>query len=65
MCQNGKSTMVVAKCSIHEKHVLVLWYYREEGGGHFFLCLGCVNVITLKQICDSKLVPFALTTYII
>jgi hypothetical protein len=65
LCQNGKSTMVVAKCSNHEKHVLVLWYYKEEGGGHFFPHLGYVNVISLKQICDSKLVPFALTMYIV
>ncbi len=65
MCQNGKSIMVVAKCSNHEKYVFVLWYYREEGGAHFFTSLGCVNVISLKQICDSKLVPFAITIYIV
>jgi hypothetical protein len=65
LCQNGKITMVVTKCSTHEKHVLVLWYYKEEGGGHFFPSLGCANVIALKQICDSKLVPFAPTAYIV
>jgi len=32
-------------------------YYREEGGG-LLSNLGCVNVVSPKQICDPKLILF-------
>jgi len=33
-----------------------------EEGGDLFLNLGCVSVMSPKQIHDIKLIPFALTT---
>jgi hypothetical protein len=39
-------------------------YYREEGGG-FLLNLGCMNVMSSKQIIDSKLASFSLITSIV
>jgi hypothetical protein len=39
-------------------------YYREESDG-LFSNLGCVNVMSPKQICDPKLILFHLITCII
>jgi len=39
-------------------------YYREEGGS-FLQNLGCMNVMSSRQMHDSKLVSFSLITSIV
>jgi hypothetical protein len=39
-------------------------YYAEDGGG-LFLNVGCMSVLSPKQVCDRKLPPFWLTICIV
>jgi hypothetical protein len=39
-------------------------YYKEEGGG-FLPNLGCMNLMSSRQIHDSKLTSFSLITSIV